>query len=47
MQTIGKSILYVIFMVIGLIFMLIAGPILICCCCKPDKCPPCLKCRKP
>lgn len=46
-KSLGSFILYAIFMVFGLIFLLIIAPILICCYCKPEKCPPCLKCRVP
>ncbi len=34
-------------MIIGLAFMIIGGPILICCLCSPHSCPPCESWRKP
>lgn len=40
----ASSIIYVIFMAIGLLLLLIFAPIMVCCCCNPLGCPPC--CRK-
>lgn len=34
-------------MIIGLALMLVLAPILICCCCQPDICPPCQACKNP
>lgn len=43
----GTIVLYVIFMAIGLVLIVVLGFVMICCCMKPDKCPPCLACRNP
>lgn len=43
----GNIVLYVIFLVLGLIATIVLVPILLFCCCKPNKCPPCLKIRQP